>query len=393
MNRKRDDIGAISNRVNRANPLPTGGVLGGDHDRRRAEPLSDRAFYVRSKAICADLFQINAARFWIDFLASATGAYVSASIYLACSMTSYISWAMFAIAVVLIYRASMFIHEIVHLRNGQLTVFRRVWNLYAGVPMMVPSFSYESHIHHHNSDHYGTHHDGEYLPFANGTFWGVARYLCQIVFQPIIVYLRYLVWTPISFAHPNLRCWTLTHASSLVINFKYQNQAKPQRHSAEDTFWELFTWLRAVLMIALVWFGVMPWVRLPKLLLLAMTVLTINHLRTLVAHRYRNHGKTISHLEQFQDSTIITGGLLTELWCPLGLRFHALHHLFPGIPYHNLGEAHRRLVAQLPPGSIYHKAIYPNFYSVIGELATEITRRQQDRGSEAKTNTRELGGV
>ena len=46
-------------------------------------------------------------------------------------------------------------------------------------------------------------------------------------------------------------------------------------------------------------------------------------------------------------------GLLAELWAPVGLRYHALHHLLPSLPYHSLPEAHRRLAAQLGSGSTY----------------------------------------
>lgn len=343
---------------------------------KKNKALSERSFYVHAKDICRDLFHVNERCYWIDFVLSATTAYVCASVYLATSLFSVIGVMAFAVAVVLIYRASMFIHEIVHLPTNKMKGFRRFWNFFAGVPMMVPTFTYESHIHHHNSKHYGTEHDGEYLPFVHGTFWGVAGYLCQIFFQPILVFLRYLIWTPVSFLNPRLRRWTLANASSLVINFKYQNHTRAERHTGEDTFWELLTCLRTWVMIGLVIFGVMPWVRLPKMLLLAMAVLTINHLRTLAAHRYRNHGHSISHLEQFQDSTNITGSWWTELWCPLGLRYHALHHLFPGIPYHNLGQAHRRLVRQLPAGSVYHESVYPNFGSVMRELIAEIAHRK-----------------
>jgi fatty acid desaturase len=51
-------------------------------------------------------------------------------------------------------------------------------------------------------------------------------------------------------------------------------------------------------------------------------------------------------------------GFLPALWAPVGLRYHALHHLIPSVPYHALGEAHRRLVAQLPAGTTYHHANY-----------------------------------
>jgi fatty acid desaturase len=40
----------------------------------------------------------------------------------------------------------------------------------------------------------------------------------------------------------------------------------------------------------------------------------------------------------------------------VGLRYHALHHLLPALPYHRLAEAHRRLTAELPVSSAYHRA-------------------------------------
>ena len=345
---------------------------------KTAADQSQREFYRRSKEACSDLFTPNASIFWCDFIGSVVTAYVAASIYLASDFASVMGWVAFAVSVVAMYRASMFIHEIVHLPKQEMVGFRRIWNLVAGVPMMVPTFTYQSHLHHHSSQHYGTEHDGEYLPFASGTVWQVLVYLTQIVLQPLLVFLRYLIWTPISFLHPKLRAWTLANASSLVINFKYTNEKRPLQHTREDTFWELFTWFRTVIMIALVLMGIMPFIRLPKIMLLAMVVLTVNHLRTLAAHRYRNDGHAISHLEQFQDSTNITGSWWTELWCPLGLRYHALHHLFPGIPYHNLGIAHRRLLAAHSEGSIYHQSVYANFQSVVKELFQEIKENQME---------------
>jgi fatty acid desaturase len=44
------------------------------------------------------------------------------------------------------------------------------------------------------------------------------------------------------------------------------------------------------------------------------------------------------------------------LWAPVGLRYHALHHYFPGIPYHHLGTAYRRLVEAMPPESEYRES-------------------------------------
>ncbi|MEM7456518.1 MAG: fatty acid desaturase [Planctomycetota bacterium] len=337
-----------------------------------------RDFYVRARKICSDLFEPNPAWYWADFLLSVFTAYGLASVFLELSLTSPIAWICFFPACVLVYRASLFVHEIVHFPRNEMKAFRWVWNFLAGAPMMVPSFSYESHTHHHSSRHYGTEHDGEYLPLASGTLSGIFVFMAQVFFQPLLVFLRYLIG-PLSFLHPILRQWTLTHASSLVINFKYHKDADQVKHSREDTFWEVMTYVRVWAMVAVVVFGIMPWTRLPKMLLIAMFVLTLNHIRTLAAHRYRSQGETISHLEQFQDSTNITGKWYTELICPVGLRYHALHHLFPGIPYHNLGTAHRRLMSELPEGSIYHQSVYPGFRSVIGELVETVRKPHEER--------------
>jgi fatty acid desaturase len=339
------------------------------------QAATQREFYQTARGICKDLFTVRPEIYWIDFVASVTAAYLLVSFYLAMTVTSPLAWVCFAAGGILLYRASMFIHEIVHLPSGKLTLFRRFWNFFAGVPMMVPSFTYESHIHHHNSRHYGTDHDGEYLPLASGTVGGILLFLSQIAFQPLLVVFRYAIWTPISFCSRRLRKWALQHATSLVINFRYENHDRPAKQSAEDTFWELLTAFRVYVMFALVLIGTMPWERLPKIYLLAMFVLAINHVRTLAAHRYTSDGATVSHLDQFLDSTNITGNWLTELFCPLGLRYHALHHLFPKIPYYNLGAAHRRLVQQLPKDSVYHETVYPNIRSAVNDLVKSVRKR------------------
>lgn len=356
----------------------------------RSENFRHLEFYSAARSICGDLFSVRPGVYWLDFIASTTLAYALVSIYLASTLFSPLAWVCFFAGAILLYRASMFIHEIVHLPSNKLIYFRRFWNLFAGVPMMVPSFTYESHLHHHNSRHYGTDNDGEYLPLASGTIGGIFVFLSQIFFQPLLVVFRYTIWTPISFLSTHLRTWTLRHATSLVINFKYENDSRPKKQSAEDTFWELLTAFRVYVMFALVIVGTMPLERLPKIYLLAVFVLAINHVRTMAAHRYTSNGSSVSHLDQFLDSTNVTGGWLTELYCPLGLRYHALHHLFPKIPYYNLGKAHRRLVQQLPAESIYHETVYPSTASVIRELVASIKSRRHG-GASAKLSGSSAG--
>jgi fatty acid desaturase len=60
----------------------------------------------------------------------------------------------------------------------------------------------------------------------------------------------------------------------------------------------------------------------------------------------------------------------------VGLRYHALHHLLPSLPYHSLGTAHRRLAAHLGAGSTYEGA---NF-SGMAMLVVRIARSTMGRG-------------
>jgi fatty acid desaturase len=77
-----------------------------------------------------------------------------------------------------------------------------------------------------------------------------------------------------------------------------------------------------------------------------------------VAHRWESDGHTTDAIGQLLDTVNVPPpALLPTLWAPLGLRYHGLHHLLPAMPYHRLGEAHRRLVAGLTPASPYHRSL------------------------------------
>src|SRR5678815_5327244 len=84
--------------------------------------------------------------------------------------------------------------------------------------------------------------------------------------------------------------------------------------------------------------GRLPLAFLPQVYATSVCVLLLNHVRTLGAHRYVHRREEVSLLDQLLDSVNYPSRLWTaELWAPVGLRYHALHHLFPSLPYHNLG--------------------------------------------------------
>jgi fatty acid desaturase len=112
-------------------------------------------------------------------------------------------------------------------------------------------------------------------------------------------------------------------------------------------------------------------------LLIVSSVAALNQVRTLVAHLWENDGEPLSVTAQFLDSVNVPPpGVLASIWAPVGLRYHALHHLLPSVPYHALGEAHRRLTTQLAPDSVYHRASYNG----LAGLVYRLTRSTLVRG-------------
>ncbi|GAA4454045.1 fatty acid desaturase family protein [Novipirellula rosea] len=326
------------------------------------------SFPVQARPIVADLFQPKPLLYWLDFSVSLLIAYGFAAIYLQSPLFSLQQWISWPIAAIALYRVASFMHEIVHFRSGEMRRFRIVWDLLAGIPMLTPSFFYESHNDHHNARHYGTHQDGEYLPLGTGPLRHIGIFLFQILLQPIFITLRFLL-TPLTFLHPRLRRWTLERASSFVIDFRYRRKISAHAPLRAWAFMDLACSLRAWAIFVLCVVGINDWSRVPLLYALAALSLGLNHLRTLAAHRYLSQGHAVSHETQVFDSTNVTGvAVLTELLFPLGMRYHGLHHLFPRMPYHNLGIAHRRLMEALPSDSPYRDTVYPSWFSVVREL-------------------------
>jgi fatty acid desaturase len=106
-------------------------------------------------------------------------------------------------------------------------------------------------------------------------------------------------------------------------------------------------------------------------------VAVVNQLRTLVAHLWENDGEAMSVTAQYLDSVNVPPPApLAAIWAPVGLRYHALHHLLPSVPYHNLAEAHRRLMAQLGDGSTYARGNYGGMLPLVGKIARSTMVRR-----------------
>jgi len=168
-------------------------------------------------------------------------------------------WIAFPVAVFWLYRLGSLVHEVCHLGQHEMPLFKLTWNLLVGVMTFTPSpFFTRHHRDHHSLRVYGTHEDPEYVAnvLKSGSTRSLIGYLMLIIAFPIIVFLRFLL-VPLSYLHPKLRKFVLERAS-----------------------------------------------------------------------------------------------------------YHALHHLFPSLPYHNLKSAHRYLVEVLPSNSPYRELDERNWWGV-----------------------------
>ncbi len=310
-----------------------------------------------------DLHGPRAIIYWIDLTISAIVGWTGFAVALAARpssipMLATMAAAMFVAAFAL-YRGLCFIHEISHLRRLRLPEFETAWNLAFGIPLLLPSFVYVGvHPHHHNLATYGTDQDPEYLPFATSHRMTVV-FLMHSVLLPLAFLVRFLLLAPVALLWPRFHNWLVVHASSLAMNAAYrrQNSAELTTTIKRGEIAILLLWMAALATLShyhLAWKALLVWY------VVNAFISACNTMRALGAHRYESAGLPLDRTAQLEDSIDTPGAVWTALWAPVGLRYHALHHHFPGIPYHNLGPAYRRLISSLPEASGYHEVTSPS---------------------------------
>lgn len=332
-----------------------------------------------AKRICLDLFEPNPWIYWVDFLACDILGW--AAFVLAVRMPGLTLYRLgaFLAAGVCLYRAVIFVHELTHLKKGTFRAFHILWNLLCGFPLMVPSLLYMGvHIDHHKQRLYGTKEDHEYLDFARRNPLRILLFLAAMLLAPAVFLFRFAVLTPLSYVIQPLRKPLWEMASSLAVGPGYKRPIPDEKEKRVWWVQEFMTFAYAATGLALMAARILPWKVLLLWYLVAVFILFINGLRTLVAHCYRNPpDREMTFSEQFLDSINVPGNFLTTpLWAPVGLRFHATHHLFPGMPYHNLGKAHRRLMKELPGDNPYPKAVRKSFWHAFTRLWREANSRR-----------------
>ena len=331
-----------------------------------------------ARRLVAHLMRRDPYIYWTDFLLSAALGW--AAFYVAVAMPfASVGFALALLVTALaFYRAAIFIHELSHFRPGEFSLFRLAWNALVGVPLLVPSFMYDGvHNDHHKPDVYGTGDDGEYVPFVRRRPLEMVVFVLSALIVPLLFIIRFLILAPLSWIVPPLRRPVWERASSLVIDPAYVRPAHAIRSDPNWRLQEVAASLWVWLVLALMWWGVLPVKVLAVWYAMAVIVFLLNGVRTLAAHAYRNPPQRVmSREEQFLDSVDVPGQrFLTTLWAPVGLRYHATHHLFPSMPYHNLGEAHRILKARFPEA--YARVVRPSLRAALVRIWQEARAKRK----------------
>lgn len=309
------------------------------------------------------LLPFDRRRFLMDLLVTSLLAWsIAVAAYLASPV--YASLSLCLIGGCVFYRAATMIHELSHFQI-ELKRETSIWNFLIGVPFLIPSFMYvNQHLQHHSVARYTSDEDAEYEQYAGRGVGIVLLRLLKCPFLPLFAPVRFLFLAPIGLLNSRLGRTLRMHFSTLSLRIPFKRSVLPECEIRTWVVLEAVTWAYCLLFAGALWWSILSWKALGILYSYQAIGETLNVVRALGGtHGYRHSPARIGFRSQIEDSfNIESRSLLHRLLFPNGLQYHALHHLFPRIPYYRMREAHTLLMEQLPRDSFYRTLSTPTIW-------------------------------
>lgn len=297
-------------------------------------------------------YQVRPIIYYSDFALSMAGFLVA---FIVCLHATGVALVLsLGVSSACLYRAGAFVHELTHQhRGGQLRAFHRLWNLTAGAVVMMPAVRFfDPHQTHHKTGIFATKRDPQYMLLR--TDWRLAAVVLLVA--PFVM--------PIA-------CVLFMLGASLGEKIDIEGaierylerrkggavgSALPSEYKREMTLYS-----RYYLVVA----GLYVWLwpeTIPLMYAVQVGAWWLGILRIPLEHEMREYRESTDAGDQVADSFTVESPF-AEILQPLGLRLHTAHHMYPGVPYHNLPALHGALKRSSPE---YRKSIVPFLTAVLG---------------------------
>ncbi len=295
-------------------------------------------------------YEISMATYYCDFFAA---LFIFFYTFYACMHTEGALFAAyFVICVISIHRAGVFLHEISHQYNkSQMKLFTRIWDLTVGGILCIPSVRFiKPHLTHHSIGVFGTPEDPQYLLLRSD------RKLAFFV----------LVVIPLIVPFFNVLLMIGTAIFGQRMETAVENFLRSKGHTTGAIVSDEHTRSAVVLSRYYLVMYTLYAIVLPQTIPLFCGVMIVGWflttLRVPLEHAMIEYKDKTTRLDHKIDSFTVEApiGVITQ---PISLRFHTAHHMYAGVPYHNLKALHQELKASDP---VYRKSCVTFWQAVKG---------------------------
>ncbi len=306
--------------------------------------------------------------FWLDFLLSLlTG---NGFLYFAVKNTSFSPEQVLCIFIsaVFLFRAGVFMHEAVHAAK-QIPLFDLGYNFLHGFVHKLPLYIFGAHKHHHAAETYGTMNDPEYELLKGSPLHYVTPIFSQTV-MPLLLLIRFgIVPALLPFIGEKGRNVIYQYASTFALNLRFKRSLPNEKERIEWYWQDAGCFFYNTIFFALMISGVWSWKVFFIWYAIFYLTFLFNFYRVMTSHTYSTNFNQTNRKLQILDSVTVTGSwILGLVFYPVGMRYHALHHLFPHIPYHNLARLHRSILTTIPAGHPYRETLVLNYFDALRRL-------------------------